>query len=311
MGNSNFSKAADKRKHLSWISLVLLSGWLNVVTTNAYSAVIKKEHSLYRNIIVDQQGDLRCLKFSTRRTMTSQSCIKLNSPQQLVFHYTRFLMASLLLNDKPQRILIIGLGGGTMSNALHQLLPNSQIDNIEIDPAVIKIAKKYFKYSENNKVKTYQEDGRIYIKRALLQGQQYDLIILDAYNGDYIPEHLMTVEFLEQVKSLLSDHGVVAANTAATNRLYHHESATYFRVFGVFFNLTSAQTSNRIILATISPLPTPQQLDQNSRKLAAKLLPFNVDIIAIRQLMSTTPDWEPSTRVFTDQYSPANLLKTD
>lgn len=291
------------------IHLALLVSLLSL-SNLAAAETIKKERSLYRNIIVDQRGDLVCLKFSTRTASKSQSCINLSQPNHLVFYYTRFLMASLLLNDNPKRILIIGLGGGTMSNTLHHLLPDSQIDNVEIDHAVIRIARKYFNYTENDRVSTLNQDGRIYIKRAYSRGKRYDLIILDAYNGDYIPEHLMTREFLEQTKNLLSDNGVVAANTSALSGLYSHESVTYQAVFGPLINISSPKSGNRIILASKLGLPSAQLLDRNALALAQDLLPYNVDILTIRALINTTPDWDLKARILTDQYSPANLLQS-
>lgn len=291
---------------ITWLSAALLF----LQSGNATGQIMQTERSLYRNIIVTQQGDLRCLKFSTRVATKSQSCINLRIPNRLVFYYTQFLMASLLLNDQPRRILIIGLGGGTMSNALHRLLPNSLIENVEIDPAVIRLARKYFHYIENDRVSTVTQDGRIYIKRALRQGKRYDLIILDAYNGDYIPEHLMTREFLEETGQLLSANGVLAANTFSRNRLYGHESATYHSVFGSFINISSPQSGNRVIVASHAALPSPRQLDHRAQQLARRLLPYNVDMLTIRSLISTTPDWDPNTRILTDQYSPANLLQS-
>ncbi len=133
--------------------------------------VIHQERSLYRNILVEDNNDLRCLKFNVKSTKTQQSCFLKSQPQQLVFNYTKLLMASLLFNAEPKKILIVGLGGGTMSNTLAQLYPQSQIDNIEIDPAVIKVARNYFGFFENENVRTYNQDGRIFIKRALLKKQ--------------------------------------------------------------------------------------------------------------------------------------------
>ena len=62
--------------------------------------------------------------------------------------------------------------------------------------------------------------------------QRYDLIMLDAFDHEYIPEHLLTQEFLQEVKSLLAPGGVLAANTFSSSRLYDHESTTYAAVFG-------------------------------------------------------------------------------
>ncbi|MDC9531264.1 MULTISPECIES: spermidine synthase [unclassified Pseudoalteromonas] len=277
----------------------------------AHSNVVHEERSLYRNIIVDETGDLRCLKFNTKSSQTSQSCMYKNNPDKLVFNYTKLTFASLLVTDNPKNVLIIGLGGGTLSNVIHALYPAAKIHNVEIDPAVLKVARNYFNFIENDAVTSSVQDGRIFIKRAAIKKQKYDWIILDAFNGDYIPEHLLTKEFFEEVKSVLAEGGVIAANTFSSSKLYEHESATYHAVFGDFINVSRANRSNRIILAGVNSMPTEAQINQRIKALNPRLKKYDVDLKAISTYMKSTKnkqDWPANTKVLTDQYSPANLL---
>lgn len=273
--------------------------------------VIHSERSLYRNIIVDENNDLRCLKFNVKSKKSSQSCVLKSAPHKLVFNYTKLLFSSLLMIDEPKRVLIIGLGGGTMSNSIHHLYPKAEIDNVEIDPAVITVARDYFDFIENEKIRSIVQDGRIFVKRAALKKQEYDWIILDAFNGDYIPEHLMTKEFFQETKALLSDNGVLSANTFSESQLFQHESATYYAVFGDFYNVVNSKNSNRIILANKNQLPTPEVTSARADLLVEKLAYFGVDIKSIQQSLLSTKDhknWPENTKILTDQYSPANLL---
>ncbi|MGL1958623.1 MAG: fused MFS/spermidine synthase [Colwellia sp.] len=294
---------------------------ISATTANqAQAEVIHHERSLYRNIIVEDNDDLRCLKFNVKKADSQQSCYLKSKPKKLVFNYTKLLLASLLVNPEPKRILIIGLGGGTMSNTLHQLFPDSRIDNVEIDPSVINVARDYFGYIENDKVKTFNQDGRIFIKRALLKKQHYDWIILDAFNGDYIPEHLLTKEFLQEAKALLNENGMLSANTFSISDLYAHESATYKSVFGDFYQVKNKTNSNRIILVNrhgfidkknTHSLKPKHHLQENIADLKTKLYPYGVDIEKLYRHMYSTKkhqDWPNKTRLLTDQYSPANLL---
>ncbi|WP_114325616.1 spermidine synthase [Candidatus Colwellia aromaticivorans] len=294
------------KKLLFWLSLCSL-------ISIAQAQVIHQERSLYRNILVEDNDDLRCLKFNVRSTKTQQSCFLKSQPEQLVFNYTKLLMASLLVMPEPKHILIIGLGGGTMSNTLAQLYPQSQIDNVEIDQAVIKVAREYFEFFENDNVKTYNQDGRIYIKRALLKKQQYDWIILDAFNGDYIPEHLMTKEFLQEAKALLSKDGVISANTFSLSELYAHESATYKAVFGDFYQVNNQDNANRIIIVNRNGFAVNSLNKNNIKQLNSTLLKYGVDIYSLYNKIYFTgieQNWPKSTRLLTDQFSPVNLLNT-
>lgn len=282
-----------------------------LTTSLAQAKVVHQERSLYRNIIVEDNNDLRCLKFNVKSTKTQQSCYLKSKPNKLVFNYTKLLMTSLLFNNQPKRILIVGLGGGTMSNTLAQLFPQSQIDNIEIDPAVIKVARTYFGFFENDQIKTFDQDGRIFIKRALLKKQKYDWIILDAFNGDYIPEHLLTKEFLQEAKSLLTDEGILSSNTFSLSKLYAHESATYKSVFGDFYQVTNKVNSNRIIIVSKSGFSNNIVDKSNINRLDRQLSKYGVDIKSLYKSIKSTKDkqdWPQNTRVLTDQFSPANLL---
>lgn len=284
------------------------------IPSSVYAEVVHQERSLYRNILVEDKGDLRCLKFNVKTSKSNQSCLYKSNPQRLVFNYTKLLFSGLLLIEEPKNILIIGLGGGTMSNTLHQLYPNSTITNVEIDPAVIKVARKHFGFFENQDVSSVVQDGRIFIKRAAIKKQQYDWIILDAFNGDYIPEHLLTKEFLQETKSLLSSNGILTANTFSVSDLYAHESATYKEVFGDFYNVRNHKNSNRIILAAKNGLASLQLINQRAKKLHQRLAPFAVNLTEVSQQMTSTvleQDWPTNTKLLTDQFSPANLLNNE
>mgnify|MGYP005986390391 CR=1 FL=1 len=294
--------------------LAVILSLLLLTISFAQAKVIHQERSLYRNILVEDNDDLRCLKFNSKSTKTQQSCFLKSQPHKLVFNYTKLLMASLLLNDQPKRILIVGLGGGTMSNTLAQLYPQSHIDNIEIDPAVINVARDYFGFFENDRVKTYTQDGRIFIKRALLKKQSYDWIILDAFNGDYIPEHLMTKEFLQEAKALLSDKGILSSNTFSLSELYAHESATYKAVFGDFYQVSNTVNANRIILVSKKGFSKGSLNENNIKQLDSKLSLLGVDIkLLYRNMVNTKQQqsWAENTRILTDQFSPANLLNAN
>jgi len=217
-------------------------------------------------------------------------------------------MTGLLLVPEPARILVVGLGGGTLPMTLNDLYPAARIDVVEIDPAVLTVAETYFGFEENDQIHVTVQDARVFTKRAGIRGDHYDLIMLDAFNGDYIPEHLMTREYLEETKALLAPDGVIAANTFAISRLYDHESTTYQAVFGEFYNATMPESANRIILATGRPLPSLNDLAPVARELAPRLRPYGVRLQDYRSQLSTRVDWDPNARILTDQYSPANLL---
>ena len=287
--------------------ILTLAFALLFMTANLSALQIHKERSIYRNIVITESKGKRCMRFETRRrSVSNQACVMIKNPEKLVFEYTQSLMAGLSFNSTPRNILIIGLGGGSLPTALHKLLPDSEIISVEIDPSVVKLAKKYFNYQENDKLKTEIKDGRVFVKRAIKKNKNFDWIILDAFNGDYIPEHLLTVEFLTEIKTLLSDGGLLTANTFNSSRLYDYESVTYQKVFKAIRVLKSATKGNRIIFACkCKNIDQKSKIDQNLRD---ELVALGVEIDLILARMSNKIDWDTSVRPLTDQYSPANLL---
>jgi spermidine synthase len=273
--------------------------------------IIHKEKSLYRNIEVKESNNRRCLVFAMRGGDRNQSCMNLSHPDWVVFPYVRMTFAGLLLNPEPRSILIIGLGGGTLPTVLTGIYPEATVHVVEIDKAILRVAKQYFNFVESEEVKVFVQDARVYTKRAAIRNLKYDLVILDAFTGDYIPEHLMTVEFLKEVQSILGENGVVVANTFSTSKLYHHESMTYQTVFGEFFNFKSPGTGNRVIVATGNPLPSEKTIQSRANRLSGKMTKYNVKIEDFPRYMKRGKDWNENLRPLTDQYSPANLLQGD
>jgi len=286
------------------LATLLLAG----VTTPllAEQKIVHSERSLYREVMVYEQDGERCMCFTRQCRIGRQSCLNLQEPRRFALNYARMMMAgTLFLGPAPKRILVIGLGGGTLPMALAEVLPAAQIDVVEIDPAVTRVAKRFFGFKDGPKMKVTEVDGRVYVKRAIREGLRYDAILLDAFDHEYIPEHLLTREFLAEVKSLLSPEGVLVGNTFSSSRLYDHESTTYADVFGTFFNM---KRENRVIAARPAGLPDAGSLRQRAMEYELALRPFGVDALSLLPLFTTRTDWNREARVLTDQYSPANLL---
>jgi len=293
--------------HALAVFFVFLLALIGSAPANARVQLLHQERSLYRNIFVTQNGDLRCMTFRYPQGIGRQSCKLLHEPDKLVFQYTRMELSGLYLNPNPKRILIIGEGGSTIPTALQEMLPDAQIDLVELDEAVDSVARAYFDFKPGPKTRVFISDGRIFVKRIVAQKPNYDLVLLDAFEADYIPEHMLTREFLQEVKAIMAPNGVIVANTFSNSALYDHESVTYRDVFGSYFNL---KLDNRIILGRNGGI-APDDLT-NARKNAVALeAAFRMRAtpsMSLLRLLNPDIDWNPNTRILTDQYSPSNLL---
>jgi spermidine synthase len=283
---------------------------LVAATSAAYAdqRMVHSERSLYREVLVYENGDVRCMCFTRHCRVGRQSCMDTRHPDRIVMGYPKMMLGALFVNPAPQSVLIIGLGGGTIPRVLRQLLPQTRIDVVEIDPAVVRVASRYFGFTAGGHTRVIEADGRVYVKRALRDTQRYDLIMLDAFDHEYIPEHLLTQEFLQEVKSLLAPGGVLTANTFSSSGLYDHESVTYEKVFGKFFNL---KRENRVIVTRLGALPDAAQLRTAARPFADVFDRYGFEAAELLPLFTQERDWDPRARVLTDQYSPANLLNLE
>jgi len=284
-----------------WVLLLFVAG----VASADNMKLLHSERSLYREVLVYETGSVRCICFTRFCRIGRQTCQDVKRPDRIVMNYPQMMLGALFVKPEPRSVLIIGLGGGTIPRALQEVVPEARIDVVEIDPAVVSVARRYFDLGQSGKLNVIEADGRVHIKRALRGEQRYDLIMLDAFDHEYIPEHLLTQEFLKEVRSLLAPGGVLAANTFSSSRLYDHESTTYASVFPQFFNL---KRENRVIIASNGPLPDDAQLRVNSAKFEKAFDAFGFSTSKVLPLFSRKQDWERDARILTDQYSPANLL---
>jgi len=310
---NNYRKAPTSWQQIKSQSLIIVALAIIIFTVDLYAQNdvrnIHRERSLYRNILVTEDSTQRCMRFTiSSRSGQNQSCRFVDNPVALVFPYAKMALSGLLVKDNPQRILIVGLGGATLSDTYSRLFPDAEIIISEIDGAVYRVARDYFDFVETDNIKVDIGDARVYVKRAALRGEIFDLVILDAFNGEYIPEHLMAAEFLEEVKQLLPDDGIVIANTFSTSRLYAAESNTYRSVFGEFYNIRMPGSGNRVIIASMQPLPDLDTLESRAPAFLERLEIFDMDITDFPEHMSTEITWDTGQRILTDQYSPANLL---
>jgi spermidine synthase len=279
-----------------------------VAASPAYAQrLLHQERSLYRNIFVTESGDEICMLFRYPVPLGRESCKLKSDPNKLIFDYTQMMMAGLYLNPKPAKILVIGEGGGSFPTALQQMFPDSQIDLVEIDAAVDRVAKRFFDFKPGPKMRVFIEDGRVFVKRIRTQNPQYNMIMLDAFDADYIPEHLLTREFLQEVKAILAPDGVIVANTFSNSALYDYESVTYRAVFGSFYNL---KLGNRIIIGRNNGIPPLDEVRRNAAVVEAQFQRRGTGSSFLLPLFNTGMDWNPNTRILTDQYSPSNLLNS-
>jgi spermidine synthase len=123
------------------------------------------------------------------------------------------MVSSLALVPEPKRALILGHGGGSFAKWLARYWPELEVDVVEFDPVVVRMAEEYFSYRAPPQHHVYVRDARVFLNQT---EASYDLIWADAFARHLVPFHLTTEEFFSELRRHLSPRGVLVVNLASS-----------------------------------------------------------------------------------------------
>jgi len=173
--------------------------------------------SKFSHIRVKRQGSIYALVFvrdSGEEAVETE--VNLKKPHDLLVPYTRFMFASYLFRPEQQRVLIVGLGGGAMVHFLKRYDADVRVDVVEIDPAVVQIAERYFGVRSEGKVNIIAADGLDYLEKT---ETRYDVIYMDAFlkpaadtDSTGLPLGMKTQQFYKGLQGRLTPEGLAVFN---------------------------------------------------------------------------------------------------
>jgi len=183
----------------------------------AHGIVEHEEKSQFSHIRVRRDGDLRYLCFVRDSGEEAvQTVLNIRKPYEMVSPYSRAMFSSYLFRPKQEQVLIVGLGGGAMVHFLRQYDPRLRIDVVEIDPAVVKIAEKFFGVRSGGTVEIITADAFDYLSKTQ---KQYDVIYMDAFlkpteqtDSTGVPLRIKGVQFYKDLQKKLAPEGLVVWN---------------------------------------------------------------------------------------------------
>jgi spermidine synthase len=191
--------------------------------------ILVARHSAFQEIsLVEEASGLRTLSFGADGV--TQSVVDVADPRRLELPYARTLPACLAFARTLRRMLIVGLGGGTLPRFFHSQFPRMVVDVVELDPDVLALATEHCGFREDARLRAHVEDGRDFIKA---HGDAFDVIVLDSFSAEAIPSHLTTLEFLGEVRRALVPDGIAIANVwgRSSNPLFASMLLTYRAAF--------------------------------------------------------------------------------
>jgi len=226
----------------------------------------------FSRIVVRKQGNVRSLIFvHDDGTEALESEQDLSQPHRLLLHYSHYMFTSYLFRPKPQQVLLVGLGGGSMVHFLKHHQPELRVDVVEIDPAIIKIADVYFGVRSGGKVKILLQDAFKYLTTSK---ESYDVIYMDAFlkpSGETdtsgVPLRLKTVRFLKDVQKRLKPDGLVVFNV----HVYDDTKETLATIREAFPRVYVFQVSQRLSLVVVGSLAKERAKLSDLRQRAKEL----------------------------------------
>ncbi|WP_162180531.1 spermidine synthase [Agrobacterium tumefaciens] len=204
------------------------SMFVHLSQVEARSEIIDQTESQYNNIFIHKEGSNVIMRFSHNKRFYTESSYDLKDTSALPVLYTRFSTMATAYPMAVSKVLVIGLGGGRTASYIHRFMPDVSVTAVELDQAVFEMAKKHFGVIEDDRLKVVVEDGRRFLMKT---DEKYDVIIVDAYRGPFVPFHLLTKEFFELAASRLAKGGVLAQNIEPTTMLFDAAAVTMSSVF--------------------------------------------------------------------------------
>jgi spermidine synthase len=210
--------------------------------------IVYQDNTDLNNLKIIDNNNIRSLCFGNN---IKQSSIDKLNPHNLVIPYTRSMMSSLIFIPEPEKVLIIGLGGGGMVTFLSHHFKNCHIHAIESSPKIIKIAEKYFLLPDSPLINILSVRGEKFLKTASeSKYSNYQIIYVDAFNSDGMASLMKSYSFYEDCFSRLIDNGIMVANIWSKNKGPHKKAYTAIKDnFPYIIKLPVKDRGNIVILA--------------------------------------------------------------
>ncbi len=302
------------------LAVLFLSGvWTGLRQPPEGTALIDQRESVYNYIQVYQEGDRVNLALNEGlavHSIYSLRYARTGEPADVLTYgpWDIFLVVPYFAPGQTERsfssLCLIGSAAGTIPKQYHAVYGRQvTIDGVELDPEIAAVGRAHFAMGDEEQagvLRVHIQDGRYWLTNS---PDRYDVIAVDAYRQPYIPFHLTTREFFEQVRAHLQPNGVAAINVghvAGDMRMVEAIAATMRSVFPDVYilSLPGLTVRNSLVVATAQP-STMADFERNTAGLQSPVLQQVVGYITHQGRVSA---WSGQATVFTDDRAPVEFL---
>jgi len=164
------------------------------------------------------------------------SLVNIDHPHKLILKNLQHLMGVLLFLPPPRNILLLGTGGGSLIHFLRYHYPQCRITSVDLDAELQNLMHQKMLLPEASENLVYVvDDATQYLHHC---HQQFDLVLVDIFNGSQSPDWLLDSPCIQRVQTLLSDQGAVAYNLLIDSehafKLFHRNLIRVFAQQALF-----------------------------------------------------------------------------
>ena len=209
-------------------------------------------HNGEHPLLVSDELGLRSLRFGTEER---QSCLDLERPWELQLDYTRWMMTALLFHPAPRRLLLFGLGGGAMVHFLLHHHPEAELEVVELDPHIIRLARDWFALPGSASLRLVNREASAFLAEDDVSS--WDLAFLDIFGPGTMAAPLFDSSFYRSILDRLGSDGLLAVNLWSGDRLLFEKARQAVRLAcgEQLLEMQVKRRSNTILLAFPGPIP--------------------------------------------------------
>lgn len=214
--------------------------------------------------VVSEENGILTLHFQSDYVQTQ---MVQRAPDFLALTYTRTMMAFEFLKSDSREIAVIGLGGGSLAKWCYRNHPGAMITVVEINPHVIALRDRFHIPKNDHRFRILCEDGTKFVAR---HANKLDVLLVDAFDVDSLPENLCSERFYDDCYEALTDQGLLVVNlcSADENKIF----ARICRSFNGQAILSPDNDGNAVIFACKGELLWPETASLDFLK--SKLMEF-------------------------------------
>lgn len=234
---------------------------------------------------ISESGNIRSLHLGTPIV---QSAMNIDDPAELVLAYSRVMMAWLLfVEEQPQHITQIGLGGGSFARWIDAYLPEVKQTAVEINPQVIHIARSMFELPfDSAYFEVIEDDGAQYIK---VLKEQTDIILVDGFDGEQIVDSMVEEPFFADCHTALTDRGIFVTNWWQADKRFQTFVRRLRQVFSDRVVLVPAETHGNVAVLAFKQMPTLRDWSKLKKRAQKRAAQFNLDLPAMLMQIKAQP----------------------